>query len=402
MKPGQDERLRRYPLRSPSRYGIAAVIGVVGLILGVVLPIHGAYKLLFFTSYMVLILVSAALGGFGPGLVCTLLCAAGVAWWLEPQGSFAIDAPAEIFGVLVFVVAGVLVSGISERMHQAMRFERKARQLAEQTAEAERQAREAAQRAAEAVRDAQQAREEMLAVVAHDLRDPLAVIELNAKLIEHVAGADGQIQRRTMILHRTVQRMSRLIRDLMASTSIAAGKLSIDRSPESVEALLAETVEEHEPEAAAKSIALDYETAGELPRVPCDRDRVLQVLSNLVANAVRFTPPHGRVRIRAEARDGFVCVSVRDTGVGVSPGMLPFIFQPYSRERRTEGGRTGLGLSIAKAVVERHGGEMEVESKQGEGSTFTFTLPIAAPPAEPAAPRIERPFEANGARAHGG
>src|SRR5262249_39102037 len=92
MKPEMDAGLRRYPLRSPARYGIAAAIGGLGLVLGVVLPIHGAYKLLFFTSYMVLILVSAALGGFGPGLVCTLLCAGGVAWWLEPQGSFAIGA----------------------------------------------------------------------------------------------------------------------------------------------------------------------------------------------------------------------------------------------------------------------------------------------------------------------
>lgn len=352
------------------RYGLATVIGMVGLLVGVALPHVPALKLVYFASYTVLILISAAAGGFGPGMLCTLLCVIGVAYWLEPAGSITIDEPAEILATGVFVVVGVIVSSISERMHRAVRFEREARLLAEQVAAAE-------QRAKEAILAAHRAREEMLGVVSHDLRDPLAVIELCAGLIERSAGADEEVRHRTAILHRTARRMSRLVHNLLSSSALAVGELSIDPEPEPVEALLLQTVEEHEPEAREKSITLEYEVTPDLPKVSCDCDRVLQVLSNLVSNALRFTPKGGRVKLCADRQGDFVRVRVGDTGCGISTGMLPHIFEPYSRERRQQGGRTGLGLSIAKAVIERHGGSIAVESQEGTGTTFSFTLPVA-------------------------
>ena len=258
---------------------------------------------------------------------------------LEPQGSLVIDEPAEIFGTGVFVLSGLIVSAISERMHRAMRFEREARLLAEQTTRAEQVAREATQRALEAGRSAQRAREEMLALVAHDLQDPLGVIDLTAGLIERLAGADEQVRRRTAVVHRTVQRMSRLVREPAGARacSTRASCRSIS-TPSRWSRSSRETVEEHEPEAQAKSVRLDHQVPRGLPLVVCDRDRVLQVLSNLVTNAVRFTPPGGRVELRAGALDGFVRVSVSDTGRGISAEMLPKVFERYSRERRRHGG----------------------------------------------------------------
>jgi signal transduction histidine kinase len=373
----------RYPYGAAVRYGGAAALGALGLVFAAVLPILGSAKVPFIACYTVLILVSAALGGFWPGVLCTLLCTAGVVYWLEPHGKFDIHDPSETLGAAVLVLNGVIVSAISERMHRAMRFERKARVLAEQTSRAEQAAREATQQALEIGVSAQKARDEMLGLVAHDLRDPLGVIDMNVGLIEKLAGASEQVRQRAAVVHRTVRRMSRLIGALLDSSQVIAGELSIDLDVHSMEELLVETVEEHQLEAKMKAIQLDHDSPRGLPMVLCDRDRVLQVLSNLVTNAVRFTPSGGRIQLRASSFDGFVRVSVSDTGAGISAAMLPHVFERYSRDRREKGGRTGLGLSIAKFVVERHGGTIQVASKEGAGSTFSFTLPVAgAPPSE--------------------
>jgi signal transduction histidine kinase len=390
----------RYPYGASLRYSAAVALGALGLLLGSEFPMYPRFKLALVTCNTLLIVVSAVLGGFTPGLVSTLLCAAGLAYGLVPQREFFIEDPAEIFGVGVFVVSGAIVSGIGERMHRAMRIERGARLLAEQTAGAELSAREATQRALDVETSAQRAREEMLALVAHDLQDPLGVIDLNAGLIGTLA-EDPQIQRRAATQHRTAQRMSRLVRDLLDSSALAVNQMELDLATQSVDLLLAETVDEHEPQARAKEVLLAMTVPADLPSVGCDRDRVLQVLSNLVTNAVRFTPTGGRVELRARALDGFVRIDVSDTGAGISPELLPHVFERYSRERRRQGGRTGLGLSIAKAVVERHGGMIQVESKQGTGSIFSFTLPAAEQPVE--APRpVARDEEPGGPPARSG
>jgi signal transduction histidine kinase len=360
----------RYATGTLPRYGVAVALGALGLAIGLLVPTVGSFQMPLVAGYTVLILASAVFGGLRPGILCTLLCAAGVVYWAEPAGAFAIHAPAEIVGVVFFVGTGVTVSIISERMHDALWFERRARLLAEQMTRSELTAREADHAA-------QRSREELLALVAHDLQDTLGVIDLNVGLIEKVTAADQQVQRRTAIVHRTVHRMSRLIHDLLQSSALAVGKLSLDLGAASVGQLLAETVEEHEPQAQQRSVQLDHESPVDLPPVRCDRDRVLQVLSNLVSNAVRFTPAGGRVLLRARAGGDVVRVSVSDTGRGISARLVPLIFDPYSRERRENGGRTGLGLSIAKAVIEQHGGTIGVESQEGAGTTFTFTLPVA-------------------------
>jgi signal transduction histidine kinase len=388
MSPPRISSSPRYPIGSALRYGVAAALGALALLLGVVIPTHGTIKVAVAGFCTLLVLVSAALGGFGPGLLCSLMCTATVAYWLEPKGAFSIHEPTEVVGAALFLVSGLIVSGISERMHRAMRVERTARRLAEQTAKAEQEAHEAAQQALEAGRSEKRARTEMLALVAHDLQDPLGVIDLNAGLIERAAEGDEEVRRRAAVLHRTVRRMSRLVRNVLSSSTLEAGGLSLDLAAEPLEPIFAEAIEEHEPESRAKSVRLDYELARDLPLVRCDRDRIIQVLSNLLGNALRFTPSGGHVWLTAEAEQGAIRLSVRDTGAGISADLLPKVFERYSRERRDLGGRTGLGLSIARAIVERHGGTIHVESEEGAGSTFSFTLPVAA--SRPDGPTAER------------
>ena len=132
--------------------------------------------------------------------------------------------------------------------------------------------------------------------------------------------------------------------------------------------------------AAAKSLTLGLSAAKDLAAVSADRDRLLQVLSNLIGNAVKFTPEGGTVEVRVEPEEGAVHFSVSDTGPGISPENLPRLFQPFWQAQRGSLDGAGLGLMIARGIVEAHGGAIQAESTPGHGSTFSFTIPAASPP----------------------
>jgi PAS domain S-box-containing protein len=235
----------------------------------------------------------------------------------------------------------------------------------------ERRARENAQRAV-------RAREELLAVVSHDLRNALNTILLGARAAERRASADAALSRNVDVITRAAEQMSRLIRDLLDSANIEAQGLSLRPQPESVRALVYDAREAARPLAEQKDVRLEADIAPDLPPVRCDRERVLQVLSNLLGNAVKFTPEGGGVAVRAVGRDGAsVVLAVEDTGPGIAPDMLPRIFERRWRADPTSPEGSGLGLFIAKGIVEAHGGRMWAESRVGEGSRFLFTLPVA-------------------------
>ncbi len=245
----------------------------------------------------------------------------------------------------------------------------------------ERRAREDAQRAV-------RAREELLAVVSHDLRNALNTILLGARAAERraSAGTDAALSRNVDVIARAADRMSRLIRDLLDSAKIEAEGLSLRPQPESVRALVGDAREAARPLAEQKDVRLEADVAPALPPVRCDRERVLQVLSNLLGNAVKFTPQAGRVAVRAVGRHGAsVLFAVEDTGPGIAPDVLPRIFERRWRADPTSPEGSGLGLYIAKGIVEAHGGRMWAESRVGEGSRFLFTLPVADAPEADAA-----------------
>jgi len=230
---------------------------------------------------------------------------------------------------------------------------------------------------------ARQAREAMVAVVAHDLKNPLSTIQMASSLLldELVPDDDAhRIERRQLaIVRRSADRMRRLVRDLLDVSAIEAGRLRIERVAQPVRPLVEDALDALRPLAAEKGIELVAEVPAELPPVSADPERVLQVLSNLGGNAIKFTGAHGRVTLGvARIADVVLEFNVSDTGSGIAPDDLPHVFDRYWRAAKTRTG-TGLGLAIAKGIVEAHGGRIGATSALGEGSTFRFTLPVITP-----------------------
>jgi signal transduction histidine kinase/CheY-like chemotaxis protein len=265
-------------------------------------------------------------------------------------------------------------------------------------------------RAEEALQLAVRMREDFLAIVSHDLRSPLSSILLGSEVLQVSAVLDASGQRSVGVIHHAALRMSRMLSDLLDLSSMDAGHLSMECRPERVEDLLAALVESATPGAAAKSIQLDLVLGAPGLIAYCDRDRVLQVLMNLVGNAIKFSAIRGRVAIEARAVFGHTELCVRDEGVGITASQLEHIFDPYWQVAKTAKLGTGLGLAIARGIVEVHGGRIWAESVVGRGSSFCFTLPTGAAvaparAATPAAPRtgsgplsgshpvIQRPIE---------
>jgi PAS domain S-box-containing protein len=253
---------------------------------------------------------------------------------------------------------------------------------------------EVAQRAALAVDNARmyaesqqavQARDQVLAVVSHDFRNALGVIATTARLLQVAAGDEEQRKRRLDTLVRVSDRTTRLVRDLLDVSRVQAGhRIAIDPKEQDVASLVSDACDSFRGQAEEKLITLTGEVAAGLPHVLADRDRTFQVLTNLVSNAIKFTPDGGTVVVRAVAAVNAIQFSVEDTGPGIRPDDLPHIFDRFWQATRTASLGSGLGLPIAKGIVEAHGGTIWVESQPGVGTTLHFTLPaISAAPGLP-------------------
>ncbi|OJH40622.1 sensor histidine kinase [Cystobacter ferrugineus] len=226
-------------------------------------------------------------------------------------------------------------------------------------------------------------RDEVLRIVAHDLRTPLNVISLSArKLLVSPPEKRATDTSSLESIQKAVDRATRLIQDLLDVARMEAGRLSVDRGLEQTAPLVKEAAELHRALAEEKSIQLTVAVAEDVPPVFADRDRVIQILSNLLGNALKFTPEGGRITLRAEPAGHMMRFSVGDTGAGIPKENLPHLFEPFWQASvgRKEG--AGLGLAIVKGLVDAHGGRIWVESKPGGGSTFFFTLPTAIPATE--------------------
>jgi len=235
---------------------------------------------------------------------------------------------------------------------------------------------ELAGRAALAIDNARlfRAREEVLHIVGHDLRQPLSVILGNVG--ELLREKEGQLPELETVNRAAIQ-MGQLIKDLMDAARVDGGKLSIQPERVGIAVLLEEAEERLYPVAKARNIALEVEDAEGLPFLRADRERVHQVLSNLVGNAVKFTPEGGTVTLGVE-RDGTEArFSVADTGPGIPEKDRPYVFDKGWQKDKKDNRGVGLGLSIAKGIIEAHGGRIWVgESRGGKGATFFFTLPF--------------------------
>ena len=223
---------------------------------------------------------------------------------------------------------------------------------------------------------AQARRRQMTADIAHDLRTPVSIIQGHAEALRD--GVLPATEETFILIHDEALRLNRMVEDLRVLSRAEAGELSLSRRSVSVQPWLQKLVEAHRPRAMQRGIALELEVQS-TETVAMDADRMVQVLNNLIDNALRHTPHGGTVTVGARRHGAMMHLFVQDTGPGVAPGELPHLFERFYRgdksRRRHEGG-SGLGLAIAQSIVELHGGKIWAESTRGKGSTFTVALQI--------------------------
>lgn len=222
------------------------------------------------------------------------------------------------------------------------------------------------------------ARDDLVAVVSHDLRNPLGVIQMQAAVLLQTVGSGSEefsrrIQSSVDHIQRAVRRMNTLIRDLLDLAKLEAGRFTLQCTQCQIDELVEESLLILRPLAEVKRITLTSDLHGDV--VYADRDRIFQVLSNLVGNAIKFTPERGSIFVRAETVNTEVRVTVSDTGPGIPPDQLANVFDRYWQARRSDQEGSGLGLFIAKGIIEAHGGKIWTEAHPGTGATFTFILP---------------------------
>lgn len=229
----------------------------------------------------------------------------------------------------------------------------------------------------EQLRRALRLRDEVLSIVAHDLRNPLSAIGLRAQSLLRGVTEEKQKKQLQAILI-SAQQMSTLAQDLLDMARLEAGRLLLERTSITIEPLLQRVLDVYQPLLAEARLSLSVRTEPGLPRVDADPERLAQVLSNLLGNAVKFTPAGGAVTVAVEPHEREVCFSIADTGPGISGRQQEHLFDRFWQADRNDRRGAGLGLSICKGLVEAHGGRIWVQSEPGQGSTFRFTIPAAA------------------------
>jgi len=301
---------------------------------------------------------------FNESLIYAALAAAIVAVALSLYLSQSVIAPVRAMSIATQRIADgryderVAVRGEDELAQLAMRFNQMAEKL----------------------NQVESMRRRLIGDVSHELRTPLTAIKGSMEgLIDGVLPATQETYQQ---IHAEADRLNRLVDDLQELSRVEARAYELDLQPLDVSSLVQTVTKRLTPQFDTKHISLDLKVTLDLPHVLADEDRTVQVLTNLVGNALPYTPENGKVTVAAKRVSNEVQISVHDTGLGIPPEHLLHIFDRFyrvdkSRSRR-EGGGSGIGLTIAHALVEAHGGRIWAESAgEGQGSTFTFTLPIA-------------------------
>lgn len=235
--------------------------------------------------------------------------------------------------------------------------------------------------------EAVRARDELVAVVSHDLRSPMTVIVMQCSMMQRLIGADGgpsskRVNSAIDTMQRATTRMTNLLEDLLDTSKIEAGRYSITSQPMDVSQIFEEGYSLLAPLALNKFVVLSFVAEPDL-HISADPERLFQVLSNLVGNAIKFTPREGSVAVRAVKEGGYARFSVIDTGAGIAPSHISHVFERYWRIRQGNPSGTGLGLYISMGIVKAHGGDLWVRSELGQGSEFSFTVPLIVSQAHP-------------------
>lgn len=228
------------------------------------------------------------------------------------------------------------------------------------------------------VRSLQTMRREMVGNISHEFMTPLAGIKAMVETLQNVAADDREAARDFLSrIEVEVDRMTQLVAELTELSRVETGKAELELEPIEVNELVEEAVAQLRPQAERQKLTLETALANDLPAVPADKERLRQVMVNLIHNAIKFNRPGGSINIRTEISEGSVLVEVSDTGIGIASNDLPRIFERFYKVDKSRAGQgSGIGLAIAKHVVESHGGKIRVQSQEGKGTTFSFSLPI--------------------------
>jgi two-component system phosphate regulon sensor histidine kinase PhoR len=229
------------------------------------------------------------------------------------------------------------------------------------------------------VRHLETVRRDFVSNISHELRTPLASLKALTETLQDGALEDPQAAQRFLVrIEAEVDALTQMVAELLELSRIESGQVPLDLKPVNPAALLYTALDRMRLQVERAALTLSVVCPPDLPSIRADAPRLEQVLVNLIHNSVKFTPPGGQVILSAQRSQGFIDFSVQDSGVGIPADALPRIFERfYKTDRARSGGGTGLGLSISRHIVEAHGGSIWVESEEGKGSTFLFTIPIA-------------------------
>ncbi len=323
------------------RYGAAVVLTCVAVAGRLALDPVWGHQHNRHLVFLPMVMVAAWLGGLGPGVVSAVLSTAALGYfWAdgarEPVAVTVVD-------LALFFAIGAALSAMVESLHRARA------------------------RAEAAVRS----RARVMEIVAHDLRNPLGAIGMSAEALLRRA-VDEPERRPIERIVNAVSRMDGLIGDLVDVTGIEHETLAVTRTREAVEPIVRETAEAFLPRAEQRNITLEVSNPAAELTIAADRARIVQLLGNLMGNALKFTPEGGHVALRVSGQEREVRFEVADTGPGIAAENVPHIFEQYWKGD-TQG--SGLGLFIARSIAQAHRGELGVRTAPGAGATFFLTLP---------------------------
>ena len=229
------------------------------------------------------------------------------------------------------------------------------------------------------IRNLQTTRRELIGNISHEFRTPLAGIKAMVETLQAGAVKDREVAKDFLTkIASEIDRLTQMVAELTELTRIETGKTELRLETVNLNQLIKEIIKQLSPQAEVQQLSIKKDLDATLPPVQADAGRIRQVIINLTHNAIKFTPPGGNITIASCSDKNSVTIDVTDTGIGISRSDLPHVFERfYKADRARSSGGTGMGLAIAKHVVEAHGGSIQVQSEEGKGSTFSFTLPLS-------------------------
>jgi signal transduction histidine kinase/ActR/RegA family two-component response regulator len=370
------------PFRRSAGRAYVIAVGGTALVAATWMVSEGSQRSLPTTfAFLLAVFAAGAMGGWKPGVLTTGLCLFATSFFLtHPLHRFGPPSVGDLFRLSPYALVGVAISFLCEGLHRAWtRLEERQRRLEAEIAERKR-AEQAVQEQAEQLRDADRKKDEFLAVLAHELRNPIAPLSYALQLWPIVENDRPRMEELRTMMERQVEQMTRLIDDLLDVSRISRGKIQLRRERVDLATIISAAVEGLQPLIEASRQKVTVSLPSELVEVEGDIARLTQVFGNILNNAAKYTGREGVIWITAELSGSIAAVKIRDNGPGIPKHMLAQIFDLFQQVDQTitrSHGGLGIGLTLVKRLVELHGGTVEAHSEgPGKGSEFTVTLPV--------------------------